>query len=76
MFDKLEELEKKLAQLQEELMSPDVVNDQNRFKRLMKEQSDITPIVEKYQEYNSQLLFKDKQNSLQERIDALNMLEI
>ncbi len=31
---------------------------------------------EKYQEYNSQLLFKDKQNSLQERIDALNMLEI
>ena len=62
MFDKLEELEKKLAQLQEELMSPDVVNDQNRFKRLMKEQSDITPIVEKYQEYKKAK--QDEEDSL------------
>ena len=62
MFDKLEELEKKLAQLQEELMNPDVVNDQNRFKRLMKEQSDITPIVEKYQEYKKAK--QDEEDSL------------
>ena len=34
-----------------ELSDPDVVNDQSRFKKLMKEQSDLTPIVEKYKEY-------------------------
>ena len=51
MFDRLEELVEKLKAIQEELSKPDVVNDQARFKKLMKEQSDITPIVEKYQEY-------------------------
>jgi peptide chain release factor 1 len=34
-----------------ELSSPDVVNDQDRFRKLMKEQNDITPIVEAYREY-------------------------
>ena len=51
MFDRLEELVEKLAAIQEELSQPDVVNDQARFKKLMKEQSDIAPVVEKYQEY-------------------------
>ncbi|MCR5213664.1 MAG: peptide chain release factor 1 [Eubacterium sp.] len=51
MFDRLEELENKLEQIMKELSDPDVVSDQNRFRRLMKEQSDLTPIVEKYREY-------------------------
>ena len=44
MFDRLDELVEKLAAIQEELSQPDVVNDQARFKKLMKEQSDITPV--------------------------------
>ncbi|MBR6401933.1 MAG: peptide chain release factor 1 [Eubacterium sp.] len=51
MFDKLEELVAKLEQIMNELSNPDVVNDQERFRKLMKEQSDLTPIVEKYKEY-------------------------
>ena len=51
MFDRLEELEIKLQQIMQELSDPDVVSDQDRFRKLMKEQSDITPIVEKYREY-------------------------
>ena len=51
MFDKLDELVSKLEQIMKELSDPDVVNDQSRFKKLMKEQSDLTPIVEKYKEY-------------------------
>ena len=51
MFDKLEELVAKLEEIMKELSDPDVVNDQQRFKKLMKEQSDITPVVEKYNEY-------------------------
>ena len=34
-----------------ELSEPDVANDANRFRKLMKEQSDLTPIVEAYREY-------------------------
>ena len=36
-----------------ELQEPDVANDQNRFRKLMKEQSDLAPIVEAYNEYKS-----------------------
>jgi peptide chain release factor 1 len=34
-----------------ELNSPDVVNDQTRFKKIMKEQNDLAPIVEAYKAY-------------------------
>ena len=62
MFDKLEELVEKLEQIMQELSQPDVVNDQARFKKLMKEQSDLTPIVEKYNEYKKAK--QDEEDSL------------
>ena len=62
MFDKLDELVSKLEQIMKELSDPDVVNDQNRFKKLMKEQSDLTPIVEKYKEYKQAK--QDEEDSL------------
>ena len=51
MFDKLEDLVKRLEEVMLELSNPDVVNDQAKFRSLMKEQNDLTPIVEKYNEY-------------------------
>ena len=51
MFDRLEELVSRLEEVLNELNEPGVVNDQGRFQRLMKEQSDLTPIVEAYKEY-------------------------
>ena len=62
MFDKLEELVAKLEEIMKELSDPDVVNDQQRFKKLMKEQSDITPVVEKYNEYKKAK--QDEEDSL------------
>lgn len=38
MFDKLEDLVKRLDEVMQELSEPDVVSDQNRFRNLMKEQ--------------------------------------
>ena len=38
-------------EMMNQLSEPDVANDPERFKRLMKEQSDLTPIVEAYKEY-------------------------
>ena len=51
MFDKLEDLLIRYEELMSELSEPDVANNPERFRRLMKEQSDLTPIVEAYREY-------------------------
>ncbi len=51
MFDKLEDLLRRFEEIQNELSEPDVVNDQTRFRKLMKEQNDLTPLVDKYTEY-------------------------
>ena len=45
MFDKLEDLLIRFEELMSELSEPDVANDPVRFRKLMKEQSDLTPIV-------------------------------
>ena len=41
MFDKLEDLIHHYEELMNLLSEPDVANDANRFKKLMKEQSDL-----------------------------------
>lgn len=51
MFDRLEDLVNRYEDLNAELSNPDVVNNQERFRRLMKEQNDLLPIVEAFKEY-------------------------
>ena len=51
MFDKLEDLLIRFEEIMGELGEPTVTNNQDRFRKLMKEQSDLTPIVEAYKEY-------------------------
>lgn len=51
MFDRLEDLVIRLEEIVSELNEPSVVNDQGRFQKLMKEQSDLQPIVDAYNEY-------------------------
>lgn len=65
MFDKLEDLVDRLASVLEELNDPDVVNDQKRFRDLMKEQAELAPIVEKYNEY------KAAQENIEESLEIL-----
>ena len=50
MFDKLEGLVDRLDTVLQELNDPDVAGNQNRFRDLMKEQNELTPIVEKYKD--------------------------
>jgi peptide chain release factor 1 len=66
MFDKLEDLLIRYQELTDELNDPNVVNDQARFRKLMKEQNDLAPIVEKYTEY------KETKAAIE---DSLAMLE-
>ena len=51
MFDKLDDTVRHYEELMNTLSEPDVANDSNRFRKLMKEQSDLTPIVDAYKEY-------------------------
>lgn len=67
MFDKLEDLLVRFEEILSELQEPDVANDQNRFRKLMKEQNDLTPIVEAYREYKT---------CKQTIADSLEMLEV
>lgn len=53
MFDRLEDLLIRYEEIMGELNEPNVAEDQKRFRKLMKEQSDLTPIVEAYKEYKA-----------------------
>ena len=66
MFDKLEDLLIRFEEIMGELNEPTVTNNQERFRKLMKEQSDLTPIVNAYKEYKE---------CKQEIEDSLMMLE-
>ena len=66
MFDKLEDLLRRFEEILNEISEPGVANDAKRFQRLMKEQSDLTPIVEAYKAYKK---------ATQDAEDAVSMLE-
>lgn len=51
MFDKLEDILIHFEEVMQALGEPGVTDDQNRFRRLMKEQSDLSPLVDTYKEY-------------------------
>lgn len=66
MFDQLEELVEKFNIINDQISQPEIIADQERWQRLMKEHSELKDIVEKYQEYKGTLEAID---------DALAMLE-
>lgn len=66
MFDKLEDLLRRQEELMNLLSEPGVAADPARFQRLMKEQSDLTPVADAYRE------FKKCRETID---DSLSMLE-
>ena len=70
MFDKLEDLIIRFEEVLSELGEPDVANDQERFRKLMKEQNDLAPIVEAYKSYkNAKKTIEDSLSMLEEESD-------
>lgn len=51
MFQKLDDVEKRYDELTVQISDPEVIARTNEWQKLMKEHSDMTPIVEKYREY-------------------------
>ncbi|MDO4633966.1 MAG: peptide chain release factor 1 [Eubacteriales bacterium] len=66
MYDKLEDLLIRFEEVLNELNEPTVAGNQARFQKLMKEQSDLQPIVTAYKEY------RDCKETVE---DSLSMLE-
>ena len=70
MFDRLEDLLIRMEEILSELQEPDVANDQARFRKLMKEQNDLSPIVEAYKEYKTcKQAIEDSLQMLEEESD-------
>ena len=63
MFSRMRELADRYEELMKELSEPDAASDTVRFQKLMKEQSELLPIVETYHAYEKCLA--DKEDSLQ-----------
>ena len=51
MFNKLKGVEERYEELTAEISKPEVIADQNNWKKLMKERADMEDIVNKYREY-------------------------
>ena len=63
MFDKLEALKERFALVSEKISDPEVIANQEEWRKYCKEHSDLTPIVDKYNEYKTakQTIADDKE---------------
>ncbi len=85
MFEKLNKVKDRYNEISALLSKPETINDQNLFRELSKEYSDLTGIVESYDEYNKlqkeieenrHLLFETKDTEMKELAkDEQDMLE-
>ena len=53
MFENLMEAEKHFEEINEMLMDPEIISDNEKYKNLMKEHKNLSPIIEKYREYKT-----------------------
>lgn len=51
MYDKLKLVEQHFDDVSNKLMDPDVISDQEQYKKLMREHKQLSPIVDKFHEY-------------------------
>ena len=70
MFDKLEGVEARYEELNKQISDPNVIANQNEWKQLMKEHSEISEVVAKYREY------KKVQKDLEDAKEMLNDKEL
>lgn len=69
MFSGIEELERKFIDLSDKINDPDIIADNAVWRKLMKEHSDLAPIIEKYGEYKQALSDIDEAKLLLEEND-------
>ena len=76
MFENLEEIEIKYEDLTKKISDPEVISNQEEWRKMMKEHSDIEPIVLKYREYKSvKKNFEDSKEMLND-LDMKDLAEM
>ncbi len=80
MFQKLEDVEKRYEELNKLISDPEVISNQNEWKKLMKEHSDIEDVVFKFREYKQvKQTFEDAKEMLNDpelkELAEMEMLE-
>lgn len=66
MLEKLADIEKRFLDLSDKINDPEVISNNSEWRKLMKEHSDIAPIVEKYREY------KETEDSVEQAREMLD----
>jgi len=64
LFDHIDDLERTYVELGEQVNDPDIIADQNKWQKLMKEYGAIGPVVEKYREYKSAVSTAEEANEM------------
>jgi len=73
MLEKLEAVETRYEELNKLISDPEIISDQNTFKKYMKEQSGLVDVVEKYREYKKT---KKNMDDAEEMMSDLEMKEM
>ena len=76
MFENLESVMLHFEDIERELMSPGIASDQARFRKLMKEQSDLAPVVSAYKEYKESCAAVDESLQMLEEESDEEMREL
>lgn len=66
MFEKLELIEKRFEEINQKLIDPEIISDNEQYKNLMKEHKSLSAIVEKFRE------FKEQKSAFDEAKEMLN----
>ena len=75
MFEKLRDLEKRYIDLSDKINDPEVISNNEEWRKLMKEHSDIGPIVNKYKEYEqTKQAIEDSKEMLNESDEEMRQL--
>ena len=71
MLEKLKDAEQRYLSIEEELATPEIFSNQEKYTALMKEYKSLTPIIEKFREYKStDKEVSDLKEMLDEPLDA------
>lgn len=76
MFEKLERIEKKLAETERKLSEPAAASDMQVYTALMKEHKQLLPIVEKYREYKKAVADMEDYSELMASAEDAEMKEM
>lgn len=75
MFDKLIDLERRYIELSDKINDPEIISNNEEWRKLMKEHSDISPIVNKYKEYEqTKQAIEDAREMLNESDEEMRQL--